>query len=82
MSGVINYDFDPYQEVYVITECNQQPYVIAGTVLRVRASVLISGTTVVYDVRLSGNVGTSEFDAADVFVDKATAVAEYETRVS
>ena len=84
MAGTINYLYDPNQAVYVIDDCEEGPaYVSGGTVLRVRAEVVSPPTTnnVVYDVRLDGNKGTKEFKEADVFPDKATAIAEYQNRV-
>lgn len=82
MAGTINYLYDPNQQVYVIDDCEEGPaYVSGGTVLRVKAEVLVTGTEIKYDVRLDGNKGTKEFKEADVFPDKATAIAEYQNRV-
>lgn len=82
MSGTINYDFSPNDNVYIIDECDDKPYVTSGVVVRVRAEVLVVGEKILYDVRLINNSGTKEFQATDVFADKATAIAEYETRVA
>lgn len=82
MAGTINYQFDPDQEVYVIDSCNNKPYVTHGTVLRVRAEVLVTGTSLEYDIRLAGNAGTAAFEESDVFADKASAIAEYNNRVA
>lgn len=82
MAGTINYLYDPQQAVYVIDDCSGQLYVTGGTVNRVKAQVVITGTEILYDVSLTGSKGTKEFEEADVFPDKATALAEYETRIS
>lgn len=84
MAGTINYLYDPNQNIYVISECDEKrnpPYVTGGIVMRIRSEVLVSETTIVYDIRLDGYGGTQEFAEADVFLDKATAVAEYSNRV-
>lgn len=81
MAGTINYLYDPNQAVYVIDECDGKLYVTGGTVLQVKARVLVSGLELSYDIRLEGNRGTKEFEEADVFPDKTTAVTEYETRL-
>jgi hypothetical protein len=81
MAGTINYQYDPNQEVYVINTCSEKPYITTGTVIRVRAEVLVTETKVAYDIRLANNAGTSAFLEDDVFPDKATALIEYETRV-
>ena len=82
MAGTVNYLYDPNQSIYVIHECENNLFVVGGTVFRVRAEVLASGTTVYYDVRLKSISGTFEFKEEDVFADKTTAVAEYETRIT
>ena len=83
MAGTINYLYDPNQQAHVIDDCEEGPaYVSGGTVLRVKAQVLVTGTEILYDVRLDGNKGTKEFKETDVFPDLATAVAEYEARLS
>ncbi len=83
--GTVTHLYDPNQDVYVINGCGDRgdnSYVIAGTVIRVRIDVLVSETTIKYDVRLVGGSGTLEFMEADVFPDKSTAIAEYESRVA
>lgn len=82
MAGTVNYLYDPNQEVYVITSCDMGLQVVSATVLRCRAEVLITGTKIVYDVRLHGNRGTVDLQETDIFADKSSAVAEYETRIS
>lgn len=82
MAGTINYAYDPNQQVYVIHKCDEhQPHVTHGVVIRIRSEIIMSRTTLVYDIRLTGAYGTHEFEESDVFVDKATAIAEYDTRI-
>lgn len=83
MAGVINYLYDPNQQVYVINVCtNNNMYVIGGTVLRIRSEVLLTTTTLKYDVRLQGNNGTIEFEESDVFATLNDAMTEYQLRLS
>lgn len=78
---LVDYEFEPDQDVYVIDTCDDQPYIQSGTVLRVRIYILAAETKILYDVRLDGRTGTEEYSEEDVFIDKATALTEYETRV-
>jgi hypothetical protein len=86
MAGSINYLYDPNQSVYVIERCNpddaQPTAVRPGTVIQVRGEVLVTATNLFYDVQVDGQSGTTEFIEADVFADLASAVAEYELRLS
>jgi hypothetical protein len=82
MAGTVNYLFDPNQEVYVIHSCDSKPYVTHGVVIRIRAEVLVTGTTLMYDIRLAGNAGTVAFAETDVFTDKAAAITAYDGRVA
>lgn len=81
MAGTINYLYDPNQEVYVIDVCEQNTYVMGGTIQRVKAQVLVTETELRYDVRLTGSRGTKEFIETDVFPTKTAAVTEYENRL-
>lgn len=81
MASPVAYSFEPTTDVYVIHECDRKLYVTHGEVLRVRIEVLVTETKIAYDIRLTGNAGTVAFGEADVFVDKATAIAEYDLRV-
>lgn len=81
MASPVAYDHEPNADVYVIHECDHKPYVTHGTVLRVRINVLVTGTEILYDIRLAGNAGTVAFEGTDVFLDKTSAAAEYENRV-
>jgi len=82
MASPVSYGFEPNAEVYVIHKCDSKPYVTHGVVLRVRIDVLVTATTIKYDIRLAGNAGTVEFAESNVFVDKAAALVEYDTRVA
>lgn len=85
MAGSISYLYDPNQDVYVIDTCDDSSSVIsviAGTVIRVNGTVLVSETTLTYDIRLDGNIGTKTFEEADVFTDLASAVTEYQSRLA
>lgn len=82
MASPVNYNYEPNDNVYVINSCVGNPYVTSGVIVRVRIQVLVTETMIRYDVRLSGNNGTREFAEEDLFVDKPTAMAEYENRVS
>jgi len=84
MAGTINHLYDPNQVVYLIHTCDESPqiYVTSGTVIRIRAQVLVTETKLYYDVRLVGNAGTDEFLEADVFTDKPAALTEYDLRIS
>jgi len=82
MAGTINYLYDPAQVVWVIASCTTDVTAVReGTVKRVRGTV-ITATTVEYDIQLTGENGTTSFVEADVFADLASAVAEYETRLT
>lgn len=82
MAGTVNYLFDPNQDVYVIHECDGKPYITHGAVIRIRANILVTESTLVYDIRLAGNAGTHAFEEADVFTDKASALTAYDSRVA
>lgn len=80
--GTITHTFDPAQAVYLIVPCLKTTgYVSPGTVVQVKAEALVSGVTIKYDVRLPGSGGTQEFVESDIFIDKPTAIAEYNSRV-
>ena len=82
MASPVAYSYEPNTNVYVINTCTEgKPYVTQGTIIRVRIEVLVTRTTIRYDIRLMGDVGTYEFSEADVFPDKATALTEYNMRV-
>lgn len=85
MAGTINYLYDPNQDVFVIDNCDDPSSnlsVVGGRVVRVRAEVLVTATELEYDIRLDGNAGTKEFVEADVFADLATAITEYQNRLT
>ena len=82
--GTINHAYDPAQQVWVINsvEDNTVEAVQPGTVIRVRADVLVTETKLAYDIRLGNQTGTFEFKESDVFVDLTTALTEYEIRLT
>lgn len=80
--GTIVHAFDPNQEVYVISTTDCGYVVQSGTVIRVRTASLVTGVETKYDIRLTGKYSTTEFDEVDVFVDKVTAMTEYDLRVA
>jgi len=81
--GTIAHTYDPNDDVYVIiTVGTCDPAVKAGTIIQVRANALITETTVAYDVRLSGDNGTTEIEEDDIFATLSDAVTEYETRLT
>jgi len=84
MAGNIAYSFDPGQVIWVIDEtvCTSGLTVLQGTVVRVRGELLITTSTVNYDIRIGTNAGTKAFVEADIFATLAEAVAEYEIRLS
>lgn len=84
MAGTINYLYDPNQSVYVIdTLCDTPTTAVrAGIVIRIRAEELVTISKLFYDVQVDGQSGTTEFVEADVFTDLATAIAEYEIRLT
>lgn len=79
--GTITHLFDPGQTVYVIEQCGGKLSVSSGTVIRVKGFVLVTGLDLRYDIRVGDNSFTTEFVEENIFPDKATAIAEYETRV-
>lgn len=86
--GIIPHLFDPSEVVYVIDVCDDHLFVKKGTVIRIRAEVLLTGQKVRYDIRLDGEHGTKDFDEADVFSSTGSpsglteVMAEYEARLS
>lgn len=80
MAGTVTHQYDIDQSVYVIDSCEETPVVLPGTVLRIRILITATGTTVFYDVRITGNI-TDVFKEEDVFADKATAITELSSRI-
>jgi len=83
--GSIVHTFELEQSVYAITpDCG----LVAGVVKLIKiTSQMVSGspvTEIVYQINEStqGSTGLTAYFEADVFVDKATALAEYGTRVA
>lgn len=81
--GTINYTYNPDQIVWVINGGTSCPLAVEkGVVVQVRGTVVSTGTTVRYDIRVGVDKGTSEFIEADVFATLAAATAEYEIRLT
>lgn len=86
--GTVTYLYEPNDVVWVISGGSCPSAVLTGTVLRVRIIVSVgTGSPSVttknyYDIRLDGNLGTTEFLEADVFATLALATAEYEIRLT
>lgn len=81
-TNTVNYEFLPNQDVYVIDKCNGNTFVHAGEVIRVRIEILVTATTIKYDVRLNGEIGTKVFNESDIYADKTSALTAYETKIS
>ena len=79
--GTVNHAYDPNQSIYVIDSCDGNPFISGGVVIRVRINVLVSETTIKYDIRLDGTSGTKEYNESDVFVDKASALTAYDAKI-
>ena len=88
MAGTFSYLYDPQQPVWVIdsldTDVPDNPVLAirAGEVIRVRSEALLTGNTLYYDVRLSGEIGTVSFVDTDVFGSLIDATDEYELRLT
>jgi hypothetical protein len=82
MSGTINYLYDPNQTVWVIASCNNEILIREGLVIQLIGTVILTGQTLVYDIRMTGDAGTVPFVEDDVFATLQNAVIEYETRLT
>lgn len=87
--ATVTYDHNPNDTVWVIlTEtCGAATNAIRvahGEVIRVRITVLVTETTIEYDIRLFGQSGTIEAVENDIFAeaDLALAMTEYQSRIS
>lgn len=97
MSGIIEFEFNPGQTVWVIEQVSNcgyndtTPAVREGVVLQVRATLQLttvpaSGSplvydAVVYDVRIGTLAGSKTFNPDNVFATLNDAITEYQTRV-
>lgn len=81
--ATITYNFIPAQEVWVITQPEGCDIVGVhkGEVIQVRAKEATNISVLEYDVRLVGQRNTVVFTEDDMFIDKATALVEYDTRL-
>lgn len=89
LMGTVTYLYEPNDVVWVISSGVTCPSaVLSGTVLRVRIIVSVgTGSPPVttenyYDIRLDGDLGTSEFLEADVFGTLLAATNEYNSRLT
>lgn len=85
MAGVITYLYDPAQVVWVIDSCDTDGKaltILSGKVISVNARVLLSNEDLWYEVEIAGQSGTRRYIEDDVFPDLASAVAEYEIRLT
>ncbi len=87
--GTVTYAYEPNVVVWAISVGVNCPIaVLKGTILRVRIIVSVgTGSPPVttknyYDIRLDGNLGTTEFLETDVFATLADATTEYENRLT
>lgn len=79
----LSYAFEPNQSIYVIATVSDGALAVRpAVVLRVRADMLITGTTLVYDVRFDGQTSTTETFEEDMFATLEAAIVEYEVRLS
>jgi hypothetical protein len=86
MAGTINYLYDPQQTIWVIESsvCNGANVlsVRKGVIIQVIGSVLSTGQSLLYSIKIEGTAGTFSFVETDVFTDLATATTEYEVRLT
>lgn len=96
MAGVIEFQFNPGESVWVINSNNcatpSNSSVQEGVVIRIRSEILITTPPLVgspltyddvlYDVRLGSSSGTTEFKESDVFGTLSEAITEYQARIS
>lgn len=86
MAGTINYSYDPSQTVWIITSqlCGTTNVlsVIEGAIVQVIGTVLNTGTTLEYKVRLEGTGGLTPLAETDIFPTLAAAIIEYEIRLT
>jgi len=75
--GTVNHAYSPNDEVWVITDGACPQAVQKGTVVTCDIQLLVTTSTINYEVRLDGNSGTNTFAEADVYPDTAAALAAY-----
>lgn len=75
--AIITYNFIPNQDIWVITDCG----IKTARVIQVRATEKVSVSELKYDVHLIADSTTVELEEADMFADKATALAAYDIRL-
>ena len=85
MSHPITPLFDAGDTVWVIENdgtCGPEGFVTSGSVVQVMVLGLVTGDTITYDVRTAGNSATTVFTEPDMFADLASAITEYESRLT
>ena len=86
MSHSITPVFDAGDAIWVIDnsnkDCGPEGFVTSGEVVQVNVVGLVTGDTITYDVRTAGNTTTALFDETDMFADLASAITEYENRLT
>jgi len=87
--ATINTAYDVGHSVHVIADCidpinktQTVPVVRAGKIIRIRIEILLTAQTLLYDVQLDGQTGTTEFVETDVFQTLPDAIAEYQLRLA
>ncbi len=86
MSHSITPLYDAADAIWVIDnsnkDCGPEGFVTSGVVVQVMVSGLVTGDTITYDVRTAGNTATDVFEETDMFADLASAITEYQTRLT
>ncbi len=84
--GTVTYAYEPEQAVWVITGGKCPASVREGIVTYIRINITSMGsptsTEILYNVKLTGDNGTTEFLEADVFATLTDASTEYELRLT
>ena len=77
--GFLVYDHEPNTDVWGIISGNGVPYgIIYGEVVGVRAVVVLTKTSIVYDISLADATNTIEVDESRIYPSQEAASAVYE----
>ncbi len=86
MSHSITPLYDAGDAIWVIdnsnNDCGPEGFVTSGDVVSVMVLGLVTGDTITYDVRTAGSTATDVFEETDMFADLASAITEYQTRLT
>ena len=85
MSSPVSYLYEPLTNVFVITAPCSASTVMAvepGVIIRVNIEVLVTGNTIMYDVRVAGQVGTTPLAETSIYADLTTALTAYQLLLS